>query len=118
VLDTANATWYVTPLKEYMDLTDLNKLDKVTLTVKQKFTLKKDEQEVEAEIINNTNKLAFQIELSVLKGKDGESVLPISWEDNYFSLLPGEKRKIKASFNKADLNGKQPVLKVAGWNIK
>ncbi len=117
VLDTANALWYVTPLKEYMDLSDLNKLEKAKLSVKTKFTSAKNEQLVEAEIINNTNKLAFQIELAVQKGENGESVLPISWDDNYFSLLPGEKRKIKGRFSKTGLNGTKPVLKVNGWNV-
>lgn len=118
VLDTANATWYMTPLKEYMDLTDLNNLSKIELTVKKIITIKSNKVEVAAEVFNNTRSLAFHVELSVKKGKGGETVLPINWDDNYFSLLPGEKRIIKGTFNKEDLNGKSPELNVTGWNIK
>jgi exo-1,4-beta-D-glucosaminidase len=118
VLDTANATWMMTPVKEYADLTLLNKLGKVHLTVNSKFVGAGANDEVEVKLINNTNKLAFQIVLAVAKGNDGESVLPIFWKDNYFSMLPGEERIIKGCFSKADLNGKQPALQVSGWNIK
>jgi exo-1,4-beta-D-glucosaminidase len=45
-------------------------------------------------------------------------VLPIFWEDNYFSLLPGEKRKIRGYFYKEELEGKTPILKISGWNIE
>ena len=33
--------------------------------------------------------------LKVNKGKGGDEVLPVLWEDNYVSLLPGEKREIE-----------------------
>lgn len=118
VLDTVKTTWILTPTKEYADLTKLNKLKNVHLNIKQKFIRTNEKEEVEAELFNNTNELAFQIVLSVQKDRDGESVLPIFWEDNYFSLLPGEKRKIRGSFHKEDLDGKRPFLKVSGWNIE
>lgn len=117
VLDTAKTTWISTPAKEYGDFTDLNKLGKVHLTIKQKFSSKNDRDFVEAEVTNDTDKLAFQIVLSIQKGKKGEFVLPIFWEDNYFSLLPGEKKLIKGYFYKKDLEKKTPFLKVTGWNV-
>ena len=116
-LDTAKATWYMTPAKETADLTDMNKLEKVHLKVEQKFIHSKENEKVEVELLNNTSKLAFQIVLSINKGKDGGSVAPVLWEDNYFSLLPGEKKIIKGSYAKKDLEGKKPVVKVSGWNI-
>jgi exo-1,4-beta-D-glucosaminidase len=118
VLDTAKANWMMTPVKDYADLTGLNKLEKVQLNVSSKFVGAGGNDEVEVKLVNNTNKLAFQIVLSVTGGKTGEPVLPIQWEDNYFSMLPGEERVIKGSFSKTDLNGKTPVLLVSGWNIK
>jgi exo-1,4-beta-D-glucosaminidase len=118
LLDTAKATWMMTPLKEYADLSGLNKLEKVKLTVKSIFTSSSNKNEVVVKLSNNTNKLAFQIVLSVTQGKAGASVLPILWEDNYFSLLPGEERIIKGSFSKENLNGKKPVLVLSGWNIE
>jgi hypothetical protein len=32
------------------------------------------------------------VHLKITRGEGGEEVVPIYWEDNYFSLLPGEQR--------------------------
>ncbi|HUX61372.1 MAG TPA: glycoside hydrolase family 2 TIM barrel-domain containing protein [Ignavibacteriaceae bacterium] len=116
-LDEAKSTWFITPTKEYSNLIKLNKLKKVHLTVSSKFITLNKREEVEAELINNSSNLALQVVLSVTKGKYGTSVLPIFWEDNYISLLPGEKRIIKGYFYKEDLEGNKPKLKVTGWNV-
>ena len=34
--------------------------------------------------------------LKVKKGEEGDEVLPVLWEDNYFALLPGESREVAA----------------------
>ncbi len=117
LLDTAATKWYVTPIKQYADFTELNKLGKVKLDVSSNFIKKGQSTEATVELVNNTNKLAFQIQLAVKKGEAGEDVLPIFWDDNYISLLPGEKRTIKCHFSTSDLDGKKPYLKVTGWNI-
>lgn len=117
-LDTAKATWYITPVKEYADMTDLNKLEKINLSAHTIFKAAGEKVEVEEEVINNTKELAFQVVLSATEGKDGPSILPVFWEDNYFSILPGEKRTIKGYFYKNNLAGKKPVVQVSGWNIK
>jgi exo-1,4-beta-D-glucosaminidase len=44
--------------------------------------------------------------------------LPVFWEDNYFSLLPKEKRSIKVAFAAENLDGAAPILALDGWNIK
>jgi len=31
-------------------------------------------------------------------GPDGDDLVPIFWDDNYFSLLPGEEKTVVASF--------------------
>jgi exo-1,4-beta-D-glucosaminidase len=54
----------------------------------------------------------------VTHGKGGDDVTPIFWSDNYFSLLPGEKRTVTARFNSSDLRGATPELLVEGWNVE
>ena len=44
-------------------------------------------------------------------------VLPVLWSDNYFSLLPGEKREITATYRAKDLGATTPVIEVGGWNV-
>jgi exo-1,4-beta-D-glucosaminidase len=40
----------------------------------------------------------------------------VLWEDNYVSLLPGEKREISARYAPELLRGATPVVEVEGWN--
>ena len=57
------------------------------------------------------------VHLRLTKGKDGDDVVPIFWDDNYFSLLPGESRTLTGSYDLGALDGKEPVLTVDGWNV-
>ena len=65
---------------------------------------------------NPTSQLAFFVHLTVLKGKDGTDVKPVLWEDNYFELMPHEKREIAAGFHRKLLGGAKAYIKVDGWN--
>jgi exo-1,4-beta-D-glucosaminidase len=53
----------------------------------------------------------------ILKLTTREPVLPVKWEDNYFSLLPGEKRSVKVEFDLKDTTDSRMLLKVDGWNL-
>ncbi len=117
-LDEDQATWYVTPVKDYADFTALNGLPPVKLRVKDKFDASGPTYKVTVEIENPSKGLAFMIELNVLRQDSDELVLPIFWDDNYVTLLPGEKRKISGAFYADDLRGEKPVLRLKGWNIE
>jgi exo-1,4-beta-D-glucosaminidase len=66
---------------------------------------------------NPTSHLAFFVHLRITKGREGEEVLPILWGDNYFSLLPGEKRDVTATYAHQELAGAAPAVHVDGWNV-
>ena len=93
-----------------MDFLDLAQLKPVELGIM--VTLTDEDKEFLATITveNPTKRLAFMNRLMVTKGKGGEEVLPTIWSDNFFTLLPGEKKIITARFAKADLGGKPPVI--------
>ncbi|HEY9166532.1 MAG TPA: sugar-binding domain-containing protein [Candidatus Kryptonia bacterium] len=112
-----SSTWFVTETS-YADLTELNDLQDVKLEVNNKFQKQGDDFLAAATVHNPTDKLAFMVYLSVRKGNTGESVLPIFWDDNYFTLLPGESRTIRGSFHAVDLQGESPRLEISGWNVK
>lgn len=118
IMDDARALWYMTPVKQFADMTALQDLPPVS--IREKHSFKKDGmgQVVTVELENPTPNLAFQVELNIYKGDSGEVVLPVFWEDNYVSLLPGEKRKVRGIFALEDLGGSEPELKFRGWNIK
>ncbi len=118
LLDTAKSTWFVTPEKQFADLTELNDLPEVNLKVKHQFKVEGSQEYVAVEIKNHTSKLAFSIELTVTSGNNDNPILPIFLSDNYFSLLPGESKIIKGHFYIKDLKNKKPGIRITGWNVK
>ena len=48
--------------------------------------------------------------------KDDHDVVPVLWEDNYFSLLPGERKEVTATYRVRDLGNAPAFLAVEGWN--
>ncbi len=116
-LDWEKSTWYHTPTKSYADYTALQGLPKVALKVTSRTERKKSEGAVRVSLTNPTANLAVAVRLKISKGRGGEELVPIFWEDNYFPLLPGEKREVSATFRESDLKGAKPVVEVDGWNV-
>ena len=73
---------------------------------------------VRATVENPTDALAFFVHVAVTKGQYGDEVLPVFWDDNYFSLLPGESRRASATLRVEDLEGATPFVEVGGWNVQ
>jgi exo-1,4-beta-D-glucosaminidase len=106
-----------TPQAEFGDLSGLNTLPEVKLEVKSAREGQGSKTGVRASVRNTGSSIAFMVHLRVTKGKGGEDLTPIFWSDNYWSLLPGEQREVTASYDPSDLNGKDAVLEVGGYNI-
>ena len=117
-LDEANRTGYVTPIKDFADLTALNGLKYVTLKVKDKYNKDGPSTRFTVELENPSPDLALMVEIRVVRDATGEVVLPVYLDDNYITLLPKETRKISGLFAIEDLMGELPVVKVRGWNVK
>jgi len=49
-----------------------------------------DAQVARVRISNPGNQIAFFTQVTLTQGKGGPEILPVLWDDNYFSLLPGE----------------------------
>jgi exo-1,4-beta-D-glucosaminidase len=93
-------------------------LPKVKLKVTDR-TERKGEQSITHVTLENPGQgLAFFVRLKVDKGKGGEEILPVLWEDNYISLLPGEKREVSASYRTAELGAAKPAVEVSGENLE
>jgi len=117
VLNYARTTWYYTPQSAFADFTDLAKLPLVDLNVAYEIENTGESLVAHVTIENPTDDLAFFIHVAVTKGPGGRDVLPILWDNNYFSLLPGESKEVHGTFAAKDLNGAVPAVKVDGWNI-
>ncbi|HEY2548437.1 MAG TPA: glycoside hydrolase family 2 protein [Candidatus Acidoferrum sp.] len=101
-----------TPQAEFGDLTGLNSLPQASLNASRVSSAGSERVTVS----NPGNAIAFMVHLRVTREKAGEDVTPIFWQDNYFSLLPGESRTVSAKFDASLLDGKEAVVELDGWN--
>ncbi len=60
---------------------------------------------------------AVDVWVGILKGAQGEEVLPSFWSDNAINLLPGEQRELTVRFRSSLLGGAAPELMVEGFNV-
>jgi len=117
VSDWPKSNGVFTPIKTYADLTGLEQLPEVKVKMTSRAEQRGGEEVNHVTVENPTKQLAFAVHLTVLKGKDGEDIKPVLWEDNYFELMPGEKREVTATFDRKLLGGAKSQIKVDGWNV-
>ena len=117
-LNFAKTDWYITPQSAYADLTGLQDLPKVKLQQSESITKKGNDTYVEVKLKNPSDHLAFMVYLDMKKKGTGESVVPVFWDENYITLLPGEERMVTVHCHTTDLNGNDPEIIVSGWNIE
>jgi len=115
---SSNFYWLSSNGDEKADFTDLSKLPASTVNVTSSPLQKTGNKYwISVTIENPGTTLAFAVNPKILKLKSKAPVLPVFWEDNYFSLLPGEKKTVKVEFDARNLDGDKPLLKVEGWNV-
>ncbi len=118
VLNMDSSTWYVTPVKSYADFKALTQLPRAQLRSAATFTPHGRTGEANVTLTNPGNTLAFFVRLQIMAGANGAEVLPVAWQDNYVTLLPGETRRLTARYRLRDLHGARPLLRVSGWNVR
>ncbi|MGH2646408.1 MAG: glycoside hydrolase family 2 protein [Ginsengibacter sp.] len=116
-LDVKKSTWWVTPQSHYADLTMLQQLPTVKLQTSETTNMYNGKTMVHINVKNPGSHLAFMVYLDLKKGGSNESVVPVFWGSNYFTLLPGEERTVSVWYHTSDIDGKQPRVVVGGWNI-
>ena len=98
---------------------DLNQLAKVKLT-SSVTTSKEEDGTWRAKVVleNPTQTPALMVRLNVVGDKDGDQFLPVFYSDNYFALLPGEKKEVDIHWQDVDTRGNAPVVKITGFNVE
>ncbi|MCS7305318.1 MAG: beta galactosidase jelly roll domain-containing protein [Thermoguttaceae bacterium] len=103
--------------KDLKELAHLEKLPPATVVAQMTLHPQTIETVAELTVQNPSDRIAFMVQLSICRPSDGAEILPVWWEDNYLSILPGETRQIRARFPTAQADGQEPVLKLTGWNL-
>jgi exo-1,4-beta-D-glucosaminidase len=126
VLDWEHSVRLNTPSKQHADYSSLKQMPRVRLRLASKSEVNGAAGSTHVTVENPSQSLAFFVRLQLkdrLPEYDDEQrfhdreVLPVLWSDNYFSLLPGEKREITATYRAKDLGATTPVIEVGGWNV-
>jgi len=107
-----------TPQKDFADLTGLNSLPQVKLEARAELHREAKQSIVRLRVKNPGASVAFMVHARLTRGEGGDDVVPIFWEDNYFSLLPGEEKTVTAAYDPADLGAKEPALELDGFNVE
>ena len=109
---------YYTPTKSFADFKALDRLPEVKLESDYQYS--KDDQFgiVALTLKNPSQSIAFFNFLDVIDPATVQPVLPIFWNDNYVTLLPGEERTYEARFFLSDFKGEKPVIEIRGWNVE
>jgi hypothetical protein len=82
-------------------------------------TVRKDDQwRLTTQLHNLSSFPALMVRLKVVRGKSGDRILPVIYDDNYVTLMSGEQRTIRAELNHADTRGEAPRIEVGGFNVK
>ncbi|MDF2538546.1 MAG: type domain protein [Herbinix sp.] len=103
----------------YQDYTTMADMAKAEITAEYEFVETKDSSNYYRILVeNNTDKPAIMIRLKVMNSETGERVLPVFYEDNYFSLMPGEVKEITLDFKEKHLNGAEPRFEMEGFNVE
>ena len=95
---------------------DLSKLKQSKLDVNYATRVENNCYFVEIEINNSSGSIAFFTQLQLLDEED-IPIRPSFYTDNFFSLLPGEKKTVTIETDKKRLPEKRYLI-VKGWNIK
>jgi exo-1,4-beta-D-glucosaminidase len=110
VLDWNASNFYRTPCTQWADFSALNTLSPVKLEVRFDTSTNGNMSITTVGVANPTDTVAFFIRLRVVRSEDGMDVLPVQWDDNYFTLLPTEIIELKAKYRTEDLKGQQATV--------
>ncbi len=116
---SSNFYWLSAQGDDDADFTGLAKLPPVDVTAKLS-PLSKENGKLKliVEFTNPSNSLAFGLNPKLLSAITKEPILPIFWQDNYFPLLPGEKRTIEMQVDASPVTEGKLLFKLDGWNLK
>jgi len=107
-----------TPVKTFEDLTALNNLPSVKLQTSATRERIAGNDQVRVSLHNPSKSLAFLVHVGIRKSGSVEETLPVLWEDNYLTLLPGESRTLTARYLSKDALKRSAELVVDGWNVE
>lgn len=116
---SSNFYWLSAKGDDNADFTELAKLPMVEVTAKPgQISKENGKLKLAVEFSNPSSSIAFWLNPKLLSLAAKEPILPIFWQDNYFTLLPGEKRTIEMQVDASLIKDAKVLFRLDGWNLK
>ena len=117
VVDYLHSNFYRTPVSTYANYTQLQYLPEINVTTEVTVEKATDTTTYQVLIENPNNAIAFFVRLRFVDSNNNDlDILPVLWDDNYFTLLAYERRVINAIFSDSNLENTSPQLVVEVFN--
>lgn len=113
--DWGKTNWIGTRLLEFADFKDLNKMPLVKLDASVQKN--KNGKVIHVKLENTSSTIALFTCLK-LQRANGEIIYPVYWENNYMSIMPGEKLTLDCDITDIRQNVQDWFVTVSGYNIK
>jgi exo-1,4-beta-D-glucosaminidase len=116
---SSNFYWLSSKGDDNADFTGLAKLPAVDIIAKPGVLSKENGKfKLMVEFTNPSASLVFGLNPKLLMVSTKEPILPIFWQDNYFALLPKEKRTIEMQVDASQITENKLLFSLDGWNLK
>ena len=92
----------------------LNTLEKTDLQGRLHVSVRGPQMAIDCKLSNPSSTPVLAIKLTLRDAETRQRILPVYYEDNYFSLLPGESRRIHLECGSVA----HPEVTLDGWNVK
>lgn len=101
----------------WADLTPLNTMSPADVLIAGQTRESKGWVETTVTLKNRSRVPAFFMRTEIVKGAQGDEILPILWDDNYITLFAGESTTLRARYKTSDAVGATPYIRLAGHNV-
>ena len=75
------------------------------------------ENTITCKVVNTSSVCAVACRLLLTQGTGGARILPVHYNDNYFSLIPGDTQSVVVQFDDVDRGSQNPALCLTGINV-
>ncbi len=99
------------------DFRAIRTLPKVALRYRTTGARQGERWTLQTDVENPATTPALLIRLKAVRSPSGDRILPALYDDNYFTLLPGESRRIHIEVAQADARGERPDVVIEGFNV-
>jgi hypothetical protein len=99
------------------DFRAIRNLPKVALETTTNAARDGDRWRLTTTLRNTSTSPALMVRLKAVRERTRDRILPVLYEDNYVSLMPGESRTIVTEVRDADARGERPAIEVEGFNV-